>query len=249
MTAPALVVSIHDVSPVTREPVTFMIAALARIGVRRVSLLVVPDHHHHGNITADPDFGTWMRDLVAAGHEPVLHGYYHQRQRQARESPRVRLFTRFYTAGEGEFFDIPFRDAQELLTRGRDELGQCAGVAPAGFIAPAWLLSRPGEAAARELGFAYTTRLKSISDLAAGTQHHSQSLCWSVRSRWRRAVSLGWNPFLFERLHSNPVLRISIHPPDLVHPRIWRQVQDLAVRALETREAVTYGEFVASRQK
>ena len=66
MTAPALVVSIHDVSPVTREPVTFMIAALARIGVRRVSLLVVPDHHHHGNITADPDFGTWMRDLVAA---------------------------------------------------------------------------------------------------------------------------------------------------------------------------------------
>ena len=101
MSAPALVVSIHDVSPITREPVAFIIAALARIGVRHVSLLVVPDHHHHGNITADPGFGSWLREQVAAGHEPVLHGYYHQRPRQARESLRVRLLTGFYTAGEG----------------------------------------------------------------------------------------------------------------------------------------------------
>jgi hypothetical protein len=36
MSDPALVVSIHDVSPITREPVTYMVAALARIGVRRV---------------------------------------------------------------------------------------------------------------------------------------------------------------------------------------------------------------------
>jgi predicted deacetylase len=241
----ALVVSVHDVSPMTREPVTYIVAALARIGVRRVSLLVVPDHHHHGNITADPNFGAWLRDLVAAGHEPVLHGYYHQRARHASESLRVRLFTRFYTADEGEFFDIPFREAHELLMRGRDELAQCAGAIPAGFIAPAWLFSAPGEAAAREIGFKYTTRLESVSNLAAGTRHHSQSLCWSVRSRWRRGLSLGWNPLLFQTLGSNALMRISIHPPDLVHPGIWRQVQHLAARALQTREATTYRDFVA----
>jgi len=247
MSDPTLVVSIHDVSPITREPVTYMVAALARIGVRRVSLLVVPDHHHHGNIAADPDFGRWLRDLVAAGHEPVLHGYYHQRSRQARESLRVRLFTRFYTAGEGEFFDIPLREAHELLERGRDELAQCAGQVPTGFIAPAWLFSTPGEAAARDLGFTYTTRLKSVSSLAAHRTHHSQSLCWSIRSRWRRLMSLGWNPFLFQSLHSNPLMRISLHPPDLVHPRIWRQIQHLCTHALETRKAATYRDFVASR--
>jgi hypothetical protein len=229
----------------TREPVTYIVAALARIGVRRVSLLVVPNHHHHGNIRDDPGFCTWLRELVSAGHEAVLHGYYHQRTRQHRESLRVRLFTRFYTANEGEFFDIPFREAHELLIRGRDELAQCAGTVPAGFIAPAWLFSRPGETAARELGFKYTTRLKSVSNLAARTQHQSQSLCWSVRSGWRRGLSMGWNPLLFQTLHSNALMRISIHPPDLVHPGIWHQVQHLAARALENREATTYRDFVA----
>ena len=87
MTGRALVVSVHDVSPVTREAVAGILSALAEAGIGRVSLLVVPDHHHRGNITADAGFGTWLRQLVAAGHEAVLHGYYHQRERRAGENP------------------------------------------------------------------------------------------------------------------------------------------------------------------
>ena len=82
--------------------------------------------------------------LVAAGHEAVLHGYFHHRERRPGESAGTRFFTRLYTADEGEFFDIAFGDARALLARGRDELAQCAGVPPAGFIAPAWLLSAGG---------------------------------------------------------------------------------------------------------
>jgi len=244
----SLVVSIHDVSPATSDAVTFIISALARIGVLHTSLLVVPDHHHRGNITADPAFGPWLRELVAAGHEPVLHGYYHQRDRKPGESTRTRFFTRLYTADEGEFFDIASNDARSLLAHGRDALAQCAGVTPTGFIAPAWLLSREGEEAARDLGFAYTTRLKSVLDLATSRRHRSQTLCWSVRGRWRRRISILWNGLLSQPLAHNPLLRISIHPPDLLHPRVWYQIQHLASHALEVRDAMTYHAFVTSRR-
>lgn len=244
MSSRALVVSIHDVSPVTRDSVTSILAELDRAGICRVSLLVVPNFHHRANIIADPAFGSWLRDLVAAGHEPTLHGCFHQRERRPRESARTRFFTRLYTADEGEFFDISFDAARSILTMGRDQLAQVAGVVPAGFIAPAWLLSTGGEAAARDLGFAYTTRLNSISDLPGRRLLHSQSLCWSVRSQWRRLASIAWNPFLFQRLRPNPLLRLSIHPPDIAHPAIWRQILRLAARALEDREPLAYLDFV-----
>lgn len=240
----ALAVSIHDVSPFTREAVTAVLAGLARAGVARVSLLVVPDYHHRGNITADPAFGAWLRELTAAGHEPVLHGYHHQRVRRPGESPRTRFFTRFYTADEGEFFDIGRDAARELLLRGRAEVARCAGAEPAGFIAPAWLLSPEGEAAARELGFAYTTRLESMIELASGRVHLSQSLCWSTRAAWRRASSLLWNALLFRRLRQNPLLRISIHPPNVAHEKIWAQIISLVRRALTDREPFVYCDLI-----
>jgi predicted deacetylase len=244
MSARSLVVSIHDVSPLTRDSVSAILETLATAGIPRVSLLVIPDHHHRGNITADPAFASWLRDLVAAGHEPVLHGYAHQRERRSPESARTRFLTRFYTADEGEFFDIGFQQARLLLARGRDELAQCAGLLPTGFIAPAWLLSAEGESAARDLGFAYTTRLRTVSDLYTNRLEYSQSLCWSVRASWRRAMSLAWNRLLFHSLHSNPLLRLSIHPPDFTHPAIAGQIQLLAGRALEDRAPVTYRDFI-----
>jgi hypothetical protein len=245
MSGRALVVSIHDVSPLTREPVSRILAELAGAGIGRVSLLVVPDHHHRGNITADAGFGAWLRECVAEGHEAALHGYWHQRERRADESARTRFFTRLYTAGEGEFFDIGYEEAREILARGREELAEVAGIEPVGFIAPAWLLSADGERAARDLGFAYTTRLKAISDLGTGRVHESQSLCWSVRGGWRRVVSLGWNRMLFGRLRANALVRLSIHPPDIGHGAIWRQILSLARGAVADREAMAYRDFVS----
>jgi len=245
MTTPALVVSIHDVSPLTRDSVTRILAALSQAGIPRVSLLVVPDHHHRGNITADPDFGPWLRDQVAAGHEAALHGYLHQRERRPHESAYTRFFTRLYTAGEGEFFDIAYPEARAILTRGREELAQVSGAIPTGFIAPAWLLSPEGEQAARDLGFAYTTRIKAITHLPTGHQTPSQSLCWSIRQTWRRTVSLAWNRLLFHQLTTNPLLRISIHPPDIAHPAIWRQIKSLATKAAEHRTPIPYQTFIS----
>jgi predicted deacetylase len=244
MSGRALVVSVHDVSPLTRERVDRTLAGLAEIGISRTSLLVVPDHHHRAPITGDADFAAWLRGHIAAGHEAVSHGFFHRRERRLKESASTRFFTRLYTADEGEFFDIDLEDARTLMTQGREALTECASVAPVGFIAPAWLLSEAGEQAARELGFAYTTGLKTIIDLASGNVLESQSLCWSVRSGWRRVVSLAWNRFLAGKLLANPLLRISIHPPDITYPAIWRQVLSLASAAAKDRTPLTYRDFI-----
>lgn len=239
-----LVVSIHDVSPQTRDAVAALLADLQSLGLERTSLLVIPDHHHRGNITADAGFCDWLRDQVANGHEPVLHGYFHRRERLAREGAFTRAMTRFYTADEGEFFDIALEPARAALLRGREELTECAGRPPSGFIAPAWLLSPAGETAARELGFVYTARLRTVNRLHGGARWESQSLCWSVRSLWRRQISLAWNARLARSLRAHPLLRISLHPPDFAYPAIWRQVRSLVSRALAERRAMTYAEWV-----
>jgi hypothetical protein len=54
--------------------------------------------------------------------------------------------------------------------------------------------------------------------------------------------------FLFQRLKTNPLLRISIHPVDLHHAAIWRQIEQLIARALEDRVALTYHAWLAAQR-
>ncbi|MHA3775035.1 DUF2334 domain-containing protein [Verrucomicrobiota bacterium sgz303538] len=240
----SLVVSIHDVSPHTARACSDIVAELEQLGVARTSLLVVPDHHHRGHFLRDPSFCEWLTQQVQKGHEAVIHGYYHQRTRRTDESVTAKLTTRVYTADEGEFFDLERSVAAELVAKAREEF-RTLDLEPSGFIAPAWLLSDAAEQALRDLGIRYTTRLGSVLDLTKEQKTSSQSLVWSVRSGWRRVVSLAWNASLFRRLQTAPLLRISIHPVDLQHSAIWRQIVRLTSAALESREPHTYESWIA----
>jgi uncharacterized protein len=240
----SLVVSLHDVSPHTWESCRRIVDALSAQGVHAVSLLVVPDHHRRGHFREYPEFCAWLRQQVAAGGEAVIHGYYHERPARGGETLKDRVITRSYTAGEGEFYDLPYDAAKALVSRARDEF-HGVDLHPCGFIAPAWLLSAPAEQALRDLEIAYTTRLRGVWDLRRGQIARSQSLCWSVRAAWRRHVSLAWNAVLFKRLRNAPLLRVAIHPVDLDHPRIWRQITRLVAAAQLHRRVMTYEDWVA----
>ncbi len=216
-----------------------MLAALAGLGVRASSLLVIPNHHRGRPILEDAHFLEWLRAQARSGHEIVTHGYRHQRPRRSNETWLERMTTRVYTVDEGEFYDLDRATASALVAKGNTELRQI-GLEPRGFIAPAWLLSTAAEEALRELGVDYTARLGSVLDLQTGRSLASQSLVWSVRSRWRRQISRAWNAFLFGRLAASPLMRISLHPGDLNHRAVWRQVCALVTRALEDREPLTY---------
>ncbi|HEU4639621.1 MAG TPA: DUF2334 domain-containing protein, partial [Candidatus Binatia bacterium] len=70
---PALVVSIHDVSPLTRRRVLGMLADVTAVGVDCVALLVIPNHHSKAPLRENPEFCDWLRSS-AERHEVVLHG-------------------------------------------------------------------------------------------------------------------------------------------------------------------------------
>ena len=237
---PALVLSIHDVSPLTAARTRVMLKDLADIGVERTSLLVIPDHHEKAPLRRDAACCAWLRELAEAGHEIVLHGYYHRRAAK-RAGVASTLVTEYYTAGEGEYFDLTREEAAERLQRGKSDFAE-AGLSASGFIAPAWLLGAEAEQAVRQEGFTYTTRLQNVKDLTTGKETATQSLVWSVRSGWRRTVSLGWNAFLYRKLRTNPIMRIGLHPPDWDHPKIRRQILNLTTAALVERDAITYDE-------
>jgi len=157
------------------------------------------------------------------------------------------MATRVYTADEGEFYDIERPHAAELVGRANTELRE-AGLQPRGFIAPAWLLSDEGEAALKDEGCEYTTRLRTVTDLRNSRIHSAQSLCWSVRAAWRRSMSLAWNALLYRALRSEPLLRISIHPVDIEHRPIWAQISYFIQNASTSRSPMTYFEWITAQR-
>ena len=242
-----LIVSIHDVAPATQSIASKIISELDQKGIRHCSLLVVPNYHHQGQSMQDRQFVSWLRDLAARGHEIVIHGYFHQRPPRERESFLEKLITQFYTQGEGEFYDLGYDEAFRRIKTARHEF-DAAGLKPRGFVAPAWLLSSEGERAARDAEMEFTTRLRNVRDLRSGETFPARSLVYSVRNRWRRATSLVWNAALRRALKNNPLMRLSIDPPDHSHPAIWRQIVDLISEMASVRTPTTYQDWVAERR-
>ncbi len=244
----SLVVSIHDIAPSNRDIVEPVLAELNRLGVHVCSLLVVPHYHHKKLIAEDREFLSWLRDLEAAGHEIVIHGYFHVRPRRLGETLSDRLTTSFYTQDEGEFFDLPYDEAFQRITRAH-EIFVAAGLKPNGFIAPAWLLSSEGERAARDAGMEYTTRLRTVLDLRTGRSFAARSLVYSVQSHWRRMASLAWNRVLFQTTRDKTLLRLSIHPPDWRFPAIWTQIERFIRKMTDARTATTYQDWIAEQRR
>lgn len=243
----ALVVSLHDITPSQREIAQKILAELSRLGVRVCSLLVVPDYHHREAITKDPPFVAWLRDLLSEGHEIVIHGYFHERPRPARERVWEKFITQFYTRGEGEFFDLDYDEALRRIVSARDEF-RAFGLNPRGFIAPAWLLGTEAERAACDAEMEYTTRLGSVRDLRVCENFSARSLVYSVQTGWRRAISRVWNAGLYYLVQHDPLIRLSIHPGDYAHPAIWNQIRRLVERLAQVRTPMTYQGWIGERR-
>src|SRR5437870_10126836 len=245
--ADSVVVSVHDVAPCTQQITSTIISELSTHGVRVCSILVVPDYHHEGLFARHREFVTWLRMLVADGHEVVIHGYFHERPPQTTESLRDKFVTRFYTQKEGEFYDLSYEEALRRITTARDEF-RAQGLKPRGFIAPAWLLGDEAERAACDAKMEYTTRLRSVCDLRSGNVFPARTLVYSVHSAWRRALSRSWNAALFRLLKTKTLLRISIHPRDYSQRAIWTQILEFIAATKTARTATTYQDWIAEQR-
>lgn len=247
-TSKHLIVSLHDFHPGSRELIAEQVEVLVALGVPNTSILVVPNFHHEGETSQDFHSLEWLDARSKAGDDLVLHGFYHDRQ--DREGGNW-FFTKFYTANEAEFLDLPEEEVKRRLEQG-SLLWSERGWKLDGFIAPAWLMPLEQDSLLSQQGLNYTTRLKGIYLLKSGAEESftaTQSLCYSTRAWWRRVASLRWNPYLFSRLKADSqqnVIRLSLHPNDLTFPGIKKQVCELVENALEDGyQPLTYAEYAA----
>ena len=144
----SLIVSLHDAHPGSRAAIEEQLGFLA--GSWR-------DAHEHPRRAGVSSRGFRGRGQTfceavsawqAAGHEIVLHGYFHDRRASPRETLGTLFWTRLYTSREAEFLDLPVDEARVRLRRGR-ELFAAQGWNVRGFIAPAWLMAPHMPGAAR----------------------------------------------------------------------------------------------------
>jgi len=70
-----------------------------------------------------------------------------------------------------------------------------------------------------------------------------------VRSGWRRATSLAWNALLNRLVKENELVRLSIHPPDFLHPAVWRQIVDLVSEMAPIRMPTTYQDWIGEQRR
>jgi len=243
-----LIVSLHDAHPGSAAAIEEQIAFLAAYGVRATSILVVPDFHHGNAVVKNPVFCDTVTKWQAAGHEIVLHGYFHNRKASPRETLATLFWTRLYTNREAEFLDLPVDEARVRLRRGRELFAE-KGWNARGFIAPAWLMAPHVPNLAGELGFTYTNTLTELVPLSPGGSRApiaSQSLCYSTRAAWRRFASGVWNKKLFGKLRETNLIRLSLHPRDLEFPLLRRQIDQIVRSALKRGfEPSTYADYVA----
>lgn len=234
--ARAVCVVLHDVAPQTWDRYRPFLEAIDTLAVP-LTLLVVPDFHHAGDLRRHPRFVAALDARLARGDEIALHGYFHADDQPLRGDPLDFFMRRVYTR-EAEFYRLTAAAARERVQRGL-ELFTGFGWQPTGFVAPAWLPGAGTRAALAGLPLRYTSTRDTLVDLRSGRTHRAPGLTWSARSQWRRGASQLVNCVGRYWHRDAPLLRLGLHPTDMDHARVLRLWNETLAQLLTCRTALT----------
>ena len=220
-------VSIHDVSPASRDEVEEALSLCGAAGARP-ALLVVPNFHGRAPLLDDAPFCARLRELQARGHEIVLHGLTHQcGARVVRQSGPGRLSwllaQRLMSNGEAEMADLGPDEGRARIDEGERVL-RAAGLRVDGFVAPAWSMPAWLLPALAERGVRFTEDHLRVYDPAGGRGRPSVVLNWATRSPARLVSTLAWCA-LAKHARTWLPARIAIHPADLGFLVVRRRIE------------------------
>jgi len=227
-------VSLHDVSPARRAQVEAALELCHRWGAKP-ALLVVPNYHAEFPLEDHPDFVRFLLDLARAGHEIYLHGLLHQAGTggaagDGRPGRLGRLLAqRVVSAGEAEFSDLGRTAAAERLDEGARRL-RSLGLEPRGFVPPAWSMPAWMLDLLQERGYRHTEDHLYVYDPAGGKRRGTLLINWATRSAGRLWSTVAFGRLAWPAARIWPT-RIAVHPSDLDHPRVAREIARLLARA------------------
>lgn len=243
-----LCVSIHDVSAATWPACERVIASIEQIARLPLSLLVVPHWHRaraHSELCASR-FEAALSLLQANGHELCLHGHVHLDEGAGPVRAVDWVRRRILTRSEAEFAALDRPSAAQKLKLGLDYFA-AHGWNARGFVPPAWMISPAALHAVRAAGFAYLGLYRSWLRLADGKQLPAPSLTYSTRHRLGDALFRRLQDILSWREQQSPVLRLALHPADVLRPANLAHAQRLIEHCLKEREPLTeYEAFTRS---
>jgi predicted deacetylase len=232
-----LFVSIHDVSP-AHEAAVHRLWELCRMRGLRPALLVVPNWHGAFPLEVHDDFTAWCRAAAAAGADIFLHGMRHDEVGASRGwRDEVRAFGR--TDREGEFLTLRKEAARARIDEGLAVFRR-VGLAPLGFIPPAWLARRDCRDAAAEAGLRLSEDERAVYVHPRGERLPSPVLRWSARTHWRARASALLARASARRYAAQPLVRIALHPQDLSHPTTAASIERTLDRWLAARNPCSY---------
>lgn len=239
-----LCVELHDVAPATWPLCQRILARIDAQGAIPVSLLVVPDYHHHGRITRSGAFLRAIDVRLARGDEVSLHGLHHLDEGPVASSPGEWLRRRVRTLSEGEFAATDAQISAERIARGLAEF-VTAGWRVRGFVPPAWLLGPGARVALDGFGFAYVALRNGFVALPGWTLVETTTLSYAAFSPWRRVLSRPVLDWQLRRAPRRRPLRLAIHPVDARYPGVLDHWDRMLQSALATRSPMQAERIVA----
>lgn len=211
---PSILVTIHDVAPQLMPRIERLWAICAERNVTP-GLLVVPDWHGESPIESDTTCVSWIRARASEGAEIFLHGERHDEVGSPRAwRDEIRALGR--TNMEGEFLTLRYTAAKARIDRGLARL-RALGLAPIGFVPPAWLALPDTHRAVRDAGLKVSEDDATVYAFAASRTIQSPVVRWSSRGAFRAYGSLAQAQLRWMLQRSSSVVRIALHPADLDH--------------------------------
>lgn len=237
-----LIVSFHDFHQKSHELYFQFYESLKVLGIHRISILAVPKMHYQEDLSNNKEASNWLLEMQKRGNDICLHGLYHK-VISVKGGIISQLIGNIYTDREGEFLNIDAKNARQRILDGLEVLKRI-GIYPLGFTPPAWLISKECIKELKNLGFHYLTTYHGILLLQNNKFIKAPVLVWSTRGKLRKKISKIWIKITKYFFSNSDILRLAIHPSDLMHNDIKNQILDCLCDISEQREPMTYSDLI-----
>jgi predicted deacetylase len=244
MSAPALLVSLHDVSPLTLEDCRQALALLREAGLAtsQLTVLAIPRHEDRAPLDRDPDTVRCLRELADGGAQLVMHGLTHRMPGRA-YTPAGFVRGHVFARGQGELLLASAQEAERALDEGTEILRR-AGLESAtrAFVPPAWLLSRAARGVVARAGFdfyevfggiVHGPRLRAPRVIGWGSLNAVETVATAVYA-WAQT-----------RLPARDT-RLAVHPADMRRPLQRRAIAGALARLRDRTRPMSYATYLAA---
>jgi predicted deacetylase len=241
---PALLVSLHDVSPLTLADSERALALLEGAGVpaSALTVLAIPCHEGRAPLDEDPATVRFLRGLGDAGATLVMHGLTHRMPGRA-WTPAGFVRGHVFARGQGELLRATGAEAARALEAGIAILRRAGlEVATRAFVPPAWLLSRAAREVVEHAGFAFHETFAGI--VHGGRVRAPRVIGWGSLNAVE-TVATALYADLQARLPARDT-RLAVHPADLRRASQPRAIARALGRLRERTRPQSYDAYLAS---